>query len=210
MLNLSQSYVLGVDVAKEDLVVFDGEKHYKVKNAKGLRKLETIIRKHVGDDFEKVIISYEPTGGYSNHLVRFCSEKEIKTLKVNPYRASHFFKSQRVRAKNDDQDAENLRKLVFVVPEEVKETIIDERVERLKSLISVYEKVSKSIVRWKNSLAHRKKYYKTENREEIEATKSIIRVLQKKEKVIVKKINELIKENPTSEVGKRTNIDHLI
>jgi len=43
---------------------------------------------------------------------------------VNPYKSSHFSKTQRPRGKNDEKDAVNLRKLVFVNPEEIREARI--------------------------------------------------------------------------------------
>jgi len=90
MLNLEEYLVMGVDVSKEELSVYDGERHYKVSNKRGLEELEERIREANGGDYERVIISFEPTGGYSYNLLRFCSEKRIKVMIVNPYKSSHF------------------------------------------------------------------------------------------------------------------------
>ncbi len=193
MLNLNEFYVLGVDVSKDFLTVYDGEKHYVVRRKNGLKELDKLIRRKVGKQYGKVIVSYEPTGGYSYHLYRYCSEKGIKTLRVNPYRASHFFKSQRERGKNDAKDAEDLRKFVFVFPDEVKETKVDERVERLKKLVSLYEKIQKDITNWKNRLSQIKEYDLSD--EAIKSIKRIIKELERSKRKVLKEINMLIDED---------------
>ena len=194
MLNLDEFYVLGIDVSKGSLTVYDGNEHYTVRNEKRLKELDRLIRRRVGEEYGKVIISFEPTGGYSYHLFRFCSERGIKTLKVNPYRASHFFKSQKMRGKNDKKDAEDLRKFVFVFPEEVKETKFDERVEKLKTLVSLYEKTQKDITNWKNRLTHMKDYF-SGRKEVIEDMKGVIKKLEKNKRRLLKEINSIINED---------------
>ena len=192
MLNPEEFLVFGVDVSKDELVLYDGSRHYRVKNERGLKELSKLIRKRNGGDFGKVIISFEPTGGYSYHLLRFCSERKIKIMVVNPYKSSHFSKTQRPRGKNDEKDAVNLRKLVFVNPEEIREARIDERLEMLNSLITLYDKTEREITSWQRSLKHRQGYYSEEQAEEIKGIKKVIKVLRENRERILRKINEEI------------------
>jgi len=141
-------YILGIDVSKDKLVVYDGTRWYEFKNEKNVPELSKLIKKK--SDYSKTVLCYEPTGVYSKYLDHFSFEHKIKVLIVNPFRSSNFMKSQKTRSKNDKNDAKGLWKFAILDFEEVKDIVIEEDNEKLKRLIAYSETLKQEEIKFLN------------------------------------------------------------
>ena len=94
---------IGVDVSKQELVTYDGEKERVFPNTGALSEFEAFV--DCGGD---VLIAFEPTSTYSRRLEAFCRDKNIPALKLNPRLISHLREVHGKRSKTDKTDAELL------------------------------------------------------------------------------------------------------
>lgn len=136
MKNLS---FLGVDVAKDTLVIFDGQKVYEFQNERGLKKFKRKFFKKKEDRKKRVVI-YEPTGPYSAFLEEFCATNMIKVVSLNPRKVPRLREVLGHRAKTDNLDAKLLYEYHKIVSEEeIKEIEYNENLEKLSLLLSEYQ-----------------------------------------------------------------------
>lgn len=135
---------IGIDVAKEELSVFDGKNERIFKNRQGLSAFGAYLRRTF-PDLCKVILIFEATGPYSRYLVEFCSTQGIKAWIVNPKKSSHFAKALGNRSKTDPIDARTLYTFSKVVdPKDILVPQIDHVREELSLYLASYEFVIKT------------------------------------------------------------------
>lgn len=95
---------IGIDVGKQDLVTYDGNKERIFENAKGLPELTSFLRKKG----EEVTVVFEPTSTYSRRLEALCREEQIRCCYLNPRVIPHLREVVQERSKTDRTDAELL------------------------------------------------------------------------------------------------------
>jgi len=143
---------IGIDVAKEELVVYDGKNEYVCKNTRGLPELEKCLTV-LFPSFDDMVIIFEATGPYSHFLREFCAHAGIRAWIVNPLKSASFTKALGNRSKTDAIDAKMLYELHKVIqPEYIIIPKIDETAQTLSMYISSYELIIKTRTALSNHL----------------------------------------------------------
>ena len=145
---------IGIDVSKQTLKVFNGEKEYGVVNERGLKTLRKLLRKNYGRKWnDSVNLIYEPTGPYSNYLREFASNQKTRVYEINPKKSANFAKALGNRSKTDAIDAKILYKFhVLLNEEEFLVPVIDRIKEQLGAFIHSYEIIQKTRTMLSNHL----------------------------------------------------------
>jgi transposase len=91
--------LLCADVAKQELVVFDGKTVWTVPNQK--RAIAALLKNREG-----FTIVCEPTNSFHLELVRMAREKGCRVCLVNPQDVKNYRECRSFRAKTDRKDAE--------------------------------------------------------------------------------------------------------
>jgi len=134
---------IGVDVSKQELSCFDGEKYFTIKNEKGLKGLRLYLKKH--KSYSNTVMIFEPTGVYSGYLKQFCMNNHTKAYIVNPKRSANFVKVIGNRSKTDKVDAEALYAFKSLInKKDIKIPEIDKDAKQLSSYIKSYEFIVKT------------------------------------------------------------------
>jgi transposase len=148
--------IVGIDVSKATLDCFirgSVSKHFTVaNNSKGfVILLETVI-KSANCRKENLLICFENTGKYSKMLSVFLHTQEIPFAMVP---ALEIKKSLGItRGKNDKVDARRIALYAHQKRDQLTLTILPgEKIERLKSLLSLREKLVKHRTAYKNGLS---------------------------------------------------------
>jgi transposase len=94
---------IGVDVSKQALVTYDGERERVFPNRKGLPELAEFL-----DHGREVLIVFEATSTYSRKLEALCQERGIPMVKLNPRLIPNLREVSNKRSKTDQTDAELL------------------------------------------------------------------------------------------------------
>lgn len=94
---------IGVDVSKQALVTYDGEKERTFPNKEGLPEFAEFM-----NHGREVLIVFEATSTYSRKLEAFCQERGIPTVKLNPRLIPSLREVNNKRSKTDETDAELL------------------------------------------------------------------------------------------------------
>lgn len=97
-------YCIGIDVGKQALVTYDGEKLRSFPNTQDLQELATFLE---GKD-DEVTVVFEPTSTYSRALEIFCRSKRVRCWRLNPRVIPHLREVVQGRCKTDHTDAELL------------------------------------------------------------------------------------------------------
>lgn len=95
---------IGIDVGKQELVVFDGKNHRIFPNDEHLSQLHKYI-KSKGKD---VKIIFEPTSTYSRRLEELCITNGIPFKTVNPGIVPNLRRVENIRSKTDKSDSQLL------------------------------------------------------------------------------------------------------
>ena len=95
---------IGIDVGKQELVVYDGKRERTFPNTPTLSELEAFLRNYG----EGVTLTFEPTSTYSRFLENLCFRKGIPTLRPNPRILPHIREVEEKRSKNDRSDSQLL------------------------------------------------------------------------------------------------------
>jgi len=104
--NITTTIYVGVDVAKESLVLDWANGRDELSNdAKGHRRLIGLLAKRA----EQVQVVLEASGGYERELVRVLHEAKIVVSVLEPSRIRAFARAKGLRAKTDPIDAGVLR-----------------------------------------------------------------------------------------------------
>ena len=94
---------IGVDVGKQDLVTYDGNKERVFPNKGDLSEFAEFV-----NHGKEVLIVFEATSTYSHKLEAFCCEKNIPVVKLNPRLIPSLREVVNKRSKTDKTDAELL------------------------------------------------------------------------------------------------------
>jgi len=94
---------IGVDVSKQILVTYDGERERVFPNRKGLPELAAFL-----DHGREVLIVFEATSTYSRNLEALCRERGLPMVKLNPRLIPNLREVSNKRGKTDQTDAELL------------------------------------------------------------------------------------------------------
>ena len=94
---------IGVDVGKQTMVTYDGEKEQEFPNREGLPEFVEFV-----NHGRKVLAVFETTSTYSHKLEALCREKNILMAKLDPRLTPSLRVVQNKRSKTDQTDAELL------------------------------------------------------------------------------------------------------
>ncbi len=152
---VSMNNYIGIDVSKQTLKVFDGEKEYGVLNERGMKTFKKLLKENYGRKWnDNVKLIYEPTGPYSNYLREFASDQKIRVYEINPKKSAHFAKALGNRSKTDTIDAKMLYRFhVLLNKEEFSIPVIDKVKEQLGAFIHSYEIIQKMRTMLSNHLS---------------------------------------------------------
>lgn len=141
---------IGIDVAKEALMVYDGKREFSCRNTRGCADLKDHLRQK---DLKDIILIFEATGPYSRYLREFCAHQSIRVWIVNPIKSASFTKTLGNRSKTDTIDAKMLYELRKVIkPEDILVPRIDKEAEQLSLYLSSYELMIKTRTALSNHL----------------------------------------------------------
>ena len=130
---------LGVDVSKNSLTVYDGQRTYTFPNQRRLKHFHRFLKKYYRRKEKQPVIIYEPTGPYSAFLEEFCAWKKLHVVRLNPRKVPYLLEVLGQRSKTDRLDAKALYAYSKLLkPFEIQLCKLDQRKERLASLLSDY------------------------------------------------------------------------
>jgi len=96
-------HCIGVDVSKQELVTFDGERERIFPNTRGLAEFGRFLKRSAN-----ALVVFEPTSTYSRRLETLCRTDRISCCSLNPRVVPHLRQVGRGRSKTDSSDAELL------------------------------------------------------------------------------------------------------
>ncbi len=199
---MEKKHVIGVDVSKEtlDLVFSDNEKHLKISNdEKGFKKLMWELKK-TKIPMDKFLFVMEFTGHYSYPFEHFLSKKEITFAKVPAMEIK--FSNGVVRGKNDKIDARQIASFGVRCPDKLRISVTDKKLNYLKGLLSLRDRLVKQRAGFKASIAEQKRFFELRDSDILLKTQAkminqLDKEIEKVETVIKQTINEQqsMKEN---------------
>jgi len=186
--------IIGIDVSKAtlDCFIHSKEQHFVVgNNTKGLTYLLEKIFTITKCKKEELFVCFENTGRYSKLLSIFLESEKIIFAMVP---ALEIKKSLGItRGKNDKVDSRRIAMYAYEKMERLIPTILPgEKIDRIKSLLSLREKLIKHRTSYKNGITDLYDYYK-------EGESNMIREIQ------IALINEL--NNKIDEIEKEIELE---
>ena len=187
--------IIGIDVSKATLDVFIQRfgYYFKVENdPKGFVVLLETILKVAQCKQNDLLFCFENTGKYSRMLSVFFHTQSIKFV-MEP--ALKIKKSLGLtRGKNDKVDSRRIALYAYEKRESLVPTILpDEKIDQIKSLLSLREKLIKHRTAYKNGLTDLHDCYKEGENDVIkEVQQRLIGNLNKEIKMIEKQVNDII------------------
>ncbi len=135
---------IGIDIGKKSLQLYlpSVDKSVSINNDKsGYTKLVYYLNKYYAQQLSDLIIVFEPTGGYEQHLRIFLKKNNINFTTVHPNKVRNYAKARGWLAKTDKIDSKLLHDYatVFVLP--VKIDYDSENQQKLHSLIKRREQL---------------------------------------------------------------------
>jgi transposase len=109
---------IGIDVSKQTIQVFDGEKDNTFPNEPELKAFDRFILNQKRKKNGEPALIFEPTGPYSHYLKMYCVKHRIKAHILNPMQSAHFAKAKGNRSKTDKVDARMLQSAHALLREE--------------------------------------------------------------------------------------------
>jgi len=147
---------IGIDVSKATLQVYIPikDENISIENSKkALISLYSKLKKYYKKDIASLVIIFEPTGSYSALLKRFCADKKIYALIINPRQSVNFAKALDNRTKSDIIDAKMLYKFhVMLKKDDTTVPIINKAQEELSEMLTYYKFLQKQRVSFSNHL----------------------------------------------------------
>ena len=145
------NYYIGIDVAKEEFSLYDGEREYTCRNTRGCAELKRCLARL--SSFDALVLIFEATGPYSLYLREFCAESRIRVAILNPIKSASFTRVLGNRSKTDTIDAKVLYEFHKVIlPEHIMVPRIDDKAERLSLYLASYELMIKTKTALSNHL----------------------------------------------------------
>ena len=140
--------IIAVDVAKNELVTYDGQRVRKITNKpEGFEKLlaDADIKP------SELLVVCEATGSYERPLVNWLQQQAIAVHIANPARVRAFAKGKGIKLKNDSVDAKML--MLYAIENEVVANRVPTEVEReITALLDRRSHLSRELTREKNRL----------------------------------------------------------
>jgi len=135
--------IVGIDVSKLTIDVYDGEKNYQFKNNyEGFRQLLNTTEGHY---------VMESTGSYHVQLASYLFEKEREVSIVNPLSVKRFSQMRFIRAKTDKQDAAMIYEYGQITALELWEAP-KEYIVKIKQLFTATDLMLKHLSAYNNQL----------------------------------------------------------
>lgn len=189
---------IGIDVSKATLDVFIyGFKHFfKVdNNPKGFAILLETAHKVTDCKQEDMLFCFENTGKYSRMLSVFLHTQAITFVMESALRIKKSLGL--TRGKNDKIDARRIAQYAYEKKESLVPTILpDEKIDQIKSFLSLREKLIKHRTAYKNGITDLHDcYIEGENDFIKDIQQELIKNLDEKIKQIEKKIDDIIKND---------------
>lgn len=130
---------IGIDVSKQTLQVYDGEKDSSFPNEPNLQAFDRFIQKQKRNNTEELVLIFEPTGAYSSALRKYCIRENLKTKIVNPSQSAYFAKAIGNRSKTDKVDARMLYSFsVLLHDKDIRVPFDSEKANHLGAYINSY------------------------------------------------------------------------
>jgi len=130
---------IGIDVSKQTLQVYDGEKDSSFPNEPNLEAFDRFIQKQKRNNTEELVLIFEPTGAYSSILRKYCIRENLKTKIVNPSQSAYFAKAIGNRSKTDKVDARMLYSFSVLLHEkDIRVPYDSEKANQLGAYINSY------------------------------------------------------------------------
>ena len=109
---MSWENVLGIDVAKDNLVIYDRLKNNVITIANTVEAIEQAQNNH-GWNSDNFLIGLESTGNYSFLPMQYFVRKGFKVKLLNPIVTKKFTKATIRAKKTDRSDAETIANFIF-------------------------------------------------------------------------------------------------
>ncbi|MCK5209770.1 MAG: IS110 family transposase [Cyclobacteriaceae bacterium] len=193
------SNAIGIDISRDTFDVHDYklETHKVYPNSEpGFKQLLSQARKDHGKNLNGIIICMEHTGLYSLPISVFLTQKEVSFSMVPGLEIR--MSLGMTRGKNDKIDAYKISKYAYLRREEIKEfELPSEDILKLKSLLSLRERLVKHRTSYLGHLKELKSFYKkSENPLLFKAQEKMIKELTIQIKCIEKEMLEIIENDP--------------
>ena len=198
---MKKNQIIGIDVSKEmlDVHIHSSHQHFVVQNDTTgfVRLLETVIGSTKSKK-QELFFCFENTGKYSKMLSVFLHSQEIRFAMVP---ALEIKKSLGLtRGKNDKVDASRIALYAYEKRDRIVPTVLPgEKIDQLKSLLSLREKLVKHRTAYKNGITDLNDCYR-------EGENSIIKNVQQR---LINAVNDEI-EHIENEVIKIITMDPLM
>ena len=193
-----KQFIIGIDVSKATLDVFiHGIKcYFRVENnPKGFVKLLEMVISSKKCTKEDLLFCFENTGKYSKMLSVFLHSQDIAFV-MEP--ALKIKKSLGLtRGKNDKIDSRRIALYAYEKRDSLIQTILPgEKIDKIKSLLSLREKLIKHRTAYKNGLTDLNDCYREGENDIIIAVQNrLINSVNEEIKLIEKQINDIIKND---------------
>lgn len=140
--------IIAVDVAKNELVTYDGQRVRKITNKpEGFEKLlaDADIKP------SELLVVCEATGSYERPLVNWLQQQAVAVHIANPARVRAFAKGKGIKLKNDSVDAKML--MLYAIENKVVANRVPTEIEReITALLDRRSHLSRELTREKNRL----------------------------------------------------------
>jgi transposase len=172
---MKKKQIIGVDVSKEklDVVIHQSHQHFIVgNNTTGFVNLLETIFKFSKCDKQDLLFCFENTGRYSKMLSVFLHSQEILFVMVPALEIKRSLGM--TRGKNDKVDAGRIARYAYEKRDRLVPTVLPgEKIDQLKSLLSLREKLVKHRTAYKNGIKDLEDCYR-------EGENTIIRNIQQR------------------------------
>lgn len=107
MKEIQKKVILGIDVAKQKVSIWDSSVQSEIIIDNNKRSLSAFLKKKLRQGLSTKVI-LEPTGGYEAECVNACLTLNIPICKVHPNQLMHYIKASGQAAKTDSLDCRKL------------------------------------------------------------------------------------------------------
>ena len=182
---------IGVDVGKQTLVTYDGEKERVFLNRTGIPEFAEFV-----DHGRNVLIVFEATSTYSSKLEALCRERGIPMVRLNPRLIPSLREVNNKRSKTDQTDAELLYQYgVERGKDEAREPLpADSLARAISAQLAIYRVTQKARVAYQGLLEALSQDPSTP-RELLAELDETITTLKEKEQECIARAEEIIKND---------------
>jgi transposase len=195
---MEKKQFVGIDVSKDtlDVFIYGFEKYFIVENnPKGFVELLETINKITKCKNEEIIFCFENTGKYSKLLSVFF-HSELIPFVMEP--ALKIKKSLGItRGKNDKVDSKRISNYAYEKRENITATVLPgEKIDKMKSLLSLREKLVKHRTAYKNGLTDLHDCYKEGENDLIKDVQTrLLNSLDEEIDKVEKEIHDLVNDD---------------